>query len=308
MNDFGLEITIKLGVAFCLLVISFVMGVIGTRDALQKGRRIERRLAGGSSFDVEIAPVEMGLLEKFGSHLSLPGAEDITRLRHSLARAGYYAPSAVKSYYAIRFLAIVLPTIGILATMGPLSATIGAHLTFLLILFIVSVGTLAPDMFLRHKRGKRQLACREGFPDMMDLLVASIEAGLGMDAALVRVAQEIGGRHEALKVDLDLMNLELRAGRPRHEAMGNFADRVDLDEARSLGVMLKQAEEMGASMGRALRTFSEEMRLKRMLRAEEKAMALSAKLTVPLILFIFPTLMIMLLMPAVIRVGEHFGS
>ena len=308
MNEFGLEITIKLGVSVVLLVVSFLMAVVGVRGAFQKGRRIEQRLAGGSSFDVEAAPVEMGLLEKFGSHLSLPGPEDITRLRHSLARAGYYAPSAVRVYYAVRFLAIVVPVIGMLVLLGYLTATIGAGQTLFLTLVLVIMGTLGPDMFLRRRQGKRQLACREGFPDMMDLLVASIEAGLGMDAALVRVAQEIGGRHDALKVDLDLMNLELRAGRQRHEAMANFADRVNLEEAKALGVMLKQAEEMGASMGRALRTFSEDMRMKRMLRAEEKAMALSAKLTVPLILFIFPTLMIMLLMPAVIRVGEHFGG
>ena len=308
MNGFGLEITIKLGVAFMLLVVSFLMATLAVRGAVAKGRRIEHRLAGGSSFDVEAAPVEMGLLEKFGSHLSLPGPEDITRMRHSLARAGYYDPSSVKIYYAVRFLCIVVPVLVLLATMGMLSAAIGPRGTVFAMLCVILVGTMAPDMFIRWRQNRRQLECREGFPDMMDLLTASIEAGLGMDAALVRVSQEIGGRHEALKVDLDLMNLELRAGRERHSAMVNFADRVNLEEARALATMIKQAEEMGSSIGRALRTFSDDMRQKRMLRAEEKAMALSAKLTVPLIVFIFPTIMVMLLMPAVIRVMDHFAS
>ena len=103
------------------------------------------------------------------------------------------------------------------------------------------------------------------------------------------------------------MNLELRAGRERHQAMMNFAERIGLEEAKALSVMLRQAEEMGSSIGVALRTFSDDMRTKRMLLAEEKAMALSAKLTVPLIVFIFPTLMIMLLLPAGIRLAETLG-
>jgi tight adherence protein C len=308
MSSLGFEIMIKLGVAFALLAVSFLMAFTAVGGALRHGRRIEERLAGGSSFDVEAAPVEMGLLEKFGSHLSLPGAEDITRLRHKLARAGYYDPSAVRIYYALRLICIVVPVLLLLIFMGHLVFLMGLRLSFFLVAAVMVVGTLGPDMFIRWRQGRRQRLCREGFPDMMDLLVASIEAGLGMDAALVRVAQEVGGRHPDLKVDLDLMNLELRAGRNRHDSMANFADRVDLEEARALGVMVKQAEEMGSSLGAALRTFSEDMRMKRMLRAEEKAMALSAKLTVPLILFIFPTLMIMLMLPAVIRISEEFGT
>jgi len=142
---------------------------------------------------------------------------------------------------------------------------------------------------------------------MMDLMVACIEAGLGMDATLMRVSHELGGRYPALKVNLDIMNLELRAGRNRHEAMVNFAERINLNEAKALATMLRQSEEMGSSLGRALRTFSEEMRTKRMLSAEEKAMALSAKLTIPLILFIFPTIMVMLLLPAGIRIAGAFA-
>ena len=137
---------------------------------------------------------------------------------------------------------------------------------------------------------------------MMDLLVACLEAGLGIDAALSRVSQEIGGRYPVLKLNLEIMNLEIRTGRLRNDAMVNFANRIDLDEAKALAVMLKQAEDMGSSVGAALRVFSEDMKNKRMLLAEEKAMALSAKLTVPLILFIFPTIMVLLMVPAGIRI------
>jgi len=168
---------------------------------------------------------------------------------------------------------------------------------------IAALGMLGPNFFLKRKQSHRTDLCREGFPDMMDLLVACIEAGMGMDAAFLRVGNEIGRRYPPLKINLDLMNLELRAGRSRHEALVNFSDRINLEESRALATMLKQAEEMGSSLGQALRTFSEEMRSKRMLIAEEKAMGLSAKLTVPLMIFIFPTLMVILLLPAGLRLS-----
>ena len=175
-----------------------------------------------------------------------------------------------------------------------------------IVLFCTSIifSLYAPVLVLRWRTGKRRDECRNGFPDMMDLLIACIEAGLGMDAALVRVGHEIGGRYPTLRINLDIMNMELRAGGERNAAMINFAKRVDLEEARSLAVMLKQAEEMGSSVGQTLRTFADEMRMKRMMKAEEKAMALSAKLTVPLILFIFPTIICMVMLPAAIRISK----
>jgi len=175
---------------------------------------------------------------------------------------------------------------------------------FLFAMILGLLGLLAPNFILRKMQAKRTDSCRDGFPDMMDLLVACIEAGMGMDAAFMRVSNEIGHRYPPLKVNLDLMNLELRAGRSRHEALMNFSDRINLDESRALATMLKQAEDMGSSLGQALRTFSEEMRSKRMLVAEEKAMGLSAKLTIPLMIFIFPTLMVILLLPAGLRLGS----
>ena len=308
MTGSGFEIMIKLSVSLGLLAVAFLMALTAVMNAVRHGQRIEERLSGGAGSDISEAPARVGLLEAFGSHLSLPGPEEITRQRAALARAGFYAPGAVKTYYAARLLAIVVPVMAVLVFMGPLTAWLGPPKTLFMIAVLVGIGTLGPDQYVRWRQSRRRQACQEGFPDMMDLLVASIEAGLGMDAALIRVAQELGNRYPDLKIDLDLMNLELRAGRDRQSALVNFAERVDLEEARALGVMIKQAEEMGSSLGKSLRAFSEDMREKRMLRAEEKAMALSAKLTVPLILFIFPTLMVILMLPAVIRVAEQFGA
>ena len=170
------------------------------------------------------------------------------------------------------------------------------------------IGFFLPQMIIRSKQNKRRLQIKSGFPDMMDLLVACIEAGLALNAALVRVSGELGKRYPVLKINLDLLNMELREGRERHEGMKNFANRLDLPEAKALTVMLRQSEEMGSSLGVALRTFSEDMRAKRMLKAEEKAMALSAKLTVPLIVFIFPAIMVTLLLPAGVRLAQALAT
>ena len=296
-------------VALTFLAISIGLMFVAARNAIDHNKQITRRLATSSSVDLEdigIKPKKK-LLSKIGDHLTLPSSDEITRIRAELAKAGYYDETAVKSFYAARVIALFGPQLILMFCWGMIWAKMGPRGTVFISGTIAILGLLLPNMFIRWKQNRRTLRCKEGFPDMMDLMVACIEAGLGLDAALIRVSHELGGRYPALKVNLEIMNLELRAGRERHQAMMNFAERINLEEAKALAVMLKQAEEMGSSIGVALRTFSDDMRSKRMLLAEEKAMALSAKLTVPLIVFIFPTLMIMLLLPAGIRLAETLG-
>ena len=296
-------------IAMSFLAISMVLCFVGIRSALRESQRVERRLAGGARLD-EDADLGIGaksrpkrnLLSQLGAHLTLPDAKEITRLRFSLAQAGYFDRSTVKSFLAVRVICLFGPVAICLALWGVLAAKLGTTPAVAICFTLVGLGLLGPEQFIRFKARKRTEQGRKGFPDMLDLMTACVEAGLGMDAALVRVGHELGGRYPALKQNLDIMNLELRAGRERNEAMLNFADRLNLDEAKALAIMLKQAEEMGSSVGHALRTFSDDMRHRRMMKAEEKAAALSAKLTVPLILFIFPTIMVMLMLPAGIRI------
>lgn len=296
-------------VALGFLAISIGLMFIASRNAFEHSRQMSRRLASGGGGDVGDISTKKNrkLLSKVGDHLTLPSAEEITRIRAELAKAGYYDETAVKSFYAARVISLFGPQLILMVCWGLLWANMGPAKTILVAGVTAIIGLIGPNTFIRWKQKRRTLRCKEGFPDMMDLMVACIEAGLGLDAALIRVSHELGGRYPALKVNLEIMNLELRAGRERHQAMMNFAERIDLEEAKALAVMLKQAEEMGSSIGAALRTFSDDMRSRRMLLAEEKAMALSAKLTVPLIVFIFPTLMIMLLLPAGIRLAVTLG-
>ena len=293
-------------IAFAFLLIALILVGVIIQNSLQRSRKIERRLEGVNG--TQIRGVASGqqagnILTQIGAHLTLPDADKISRIRFLLSQAGYYGANAVKSYLAIRLIILFVPQFINLAGWGLLNYSITPTNVIVIAAALAVAGLFGPDYFLRWKKSRRTDQCRKGFPDMMDLLVASIEAGLGLDAAFIRVGQEIGGRYPALKINLDIMNLELRSGRLRHEAMISFAERIDLEEAKALAVMLKQAEDMGSSIGRALRMFSEDMRSKRMLRAEEKAMALSAKLTVPLIVFIFPTIMVLILVPVGIRIS-----
>ena len=295
--------TLVFSIAFMGLALTLLFFAI--RTAFIEQAQISRRLSSGVGAPPS-GKNETHFLSKLSTYFTLPSAEEISRIRYLLSQAGYFSPNAVNVFYVIRIIAIIAPQFILLLCWGAL-ATKFSNMHILLMASVLGlIGMMGPTFFINWKKKKRTLICKEGFPDMMDLLLACIEAGLGLDAAMARVANELERRYPPLKIALDLMNLELRAGRDRHTAMMNFANRIDLDEAQALAVMLKQSEEMGSSMGDALRTFSEEMRAKRMLLAEERALALSAKLTVPLIVFIFPTIMVILLLPAGIRLGGAF--
>ena len=292
-------------IASTFLVISLSLMVFAIRQAFEQNRKISRRLVSNNMLDssgLNQSISKQTFLTKIGNHLTLPSASEITRLRFQLAQAGYYSPDAIKNFIAAKMICLLAPQFVVLIAWNLIYSKVGMGWTLMIAITLAVLGILAPTYFLRWKKDRRTEQCRKGFPDMMDLLVACLESGLGLDAALVRVSEEIKGRYPVLHTNLDIMNLEIRTGRLRHDAMMNFANRINLDAAKALTLMLKQAEDMGSSIGAALRVFSEDMRAKRMLTAEEKAMALSAKLTVPLILFIFPTIMVLLLVPAGIRI------
>lgn len=297
------NLVISLSLIFTIL--AFILIFLAVREAWQDHRLIKKRLKGNWS-DKNTGTIlrTNKAFDNFANHLTLPDEEEISKIRARLARAGFYGTSSVKYYYAIRILAIVVPLLIFLTSWGFFQIQLEPARIALICVGLILGGLMAPTFFVGWRENAQTQVNRNGFPDMMDLLVACIEAGLGMNAALLRVADEIGGRYPPLKINLDLLNLELRAGRERNQGMMNFANRVNLEEAKALAVMIRQSEEMGSSLGKSLRSFSDEMRNKRKMRAEEKAMALPAKMTVPLILFIFPAIIAMLMTPAAIRVME----
>lgn len=229
-------------------------------------------------------------------------SEQQSAIRFRLLRARYTHKHAVSVYFAARFVCLVLMQVLFFFSLPFLeSFGLTGMFPFVLAGLFAMVGLMLPGMMVDRRIKTAEQECSDGFPDMMDLLVACVEAGLSLDAAVLRVADELEHRHRELSLNLKTLALEMRAGRARKAAWRSFADRIGLEEAGSLATMLRQSEEMGTSLGETLRIFSRNMRQRRMLIAEEKAMALPAQMTVPLILFVFPVLLGVLIVPAIIR-------
>lgn len=168
------------------------------------------------------------------------------------------------------------------------------------------IGFLGPDWFVQHKLEQRQLLVIEGFPDALDMLVVCVEAGLSLDAAVQRVSREMKTPHPALAEEMQLVSLELRAGKSRDDALKGLADRTGVHDINALVSILIQAEHFGTSIASSLREHADDMRLVRIQRAREKAAKLPVKLIFPVVLFIFPALFLVILGPAVVRIFKGF--
>jgi tight adherence protein C len=249
----------------------------------------------------------MGAVRRLGQQSAVRDPAKVSALRTKLMQAGYFNREAPVVFLGVKAAAMAAATVGVLLLLPMLFNGKGGMGGIALAGGLSAVAMLGPEQVLKARRQGREREYSDGFPDLLDLLVASVEAGLSLDAAVTRVTDELERRYPNLTIHLRMLVLELRAGRARKEAWGSFADRLGIEDARSLATMLRQAEEMGTSLGETLSIFSQDMRQKRMLRAEEKALALSAKLTVPLILFIFPCLLGALILPAAVRLMHVFG-
>jgi tight adherence protein C len=162
-------------------------------------------------------------------------------------------------------------------------------------------GYLAPTLYVDRRIAARRDQHRAGFPDFMDLLVVCTDSGLSMEAALERVGRELGDSYPSLCANIHMANLEIRAGRSMADALEHLGDRLALDEARSFATLIQQSIELGSSVTEALRIYSDDMRHKRLSRAEEKAYSLPAKLAVPMMACIFPVLFVVILLPVFVR-------
>jgi tight adherence protein C len=164
------------------------------------------------------------------------------------------------------------------------------------------LGYLLPDFWLTWRVRARQRRLRRALPDALDLLVICVEAGLGLDQALMKVAQELRITHRELSEDLQLVNLEMRVGKSRIEALHELGRRTGLDDIKSLVAMLVQTERFGTSIAQSLRVYSDDMRIKRRQRAEEMSAKTTVKMVPPLVFFIFPALLVVILGPAIITI------
>jgi len=223
------------------------------------------------------------------------------KLRRDLLRAGYFRSYAVNYYVLARLGAVVVLPIVTYASVELLRPDAPAILKIALVLIVALTAVAAPDAYLARRQRQLALRYRQIFPDMLDLLVICIAAGLSLEAAFERVRGEIFKQSHELGNNLEMMGAEMRAGRSTIEALESLADRLGLDEAASFNTMLRQSLELGSDIGEALRIFSEDMRDRRLLRAEEAANKLSVKMILPLGLFIFPVVLLVVMLPVVIK-------
>jgi tight adherence protein C len=230
--------------------------------------------------------------------LSLPeeGWEE-SPVRIRFINAGWRKSTAPALFYAAKTgLTLLFPILMYLLLRH------GDHKLFFWMVAAAAIGYYLPDMWLKHCLKERQREVFETFPDALDLMTVCVEAGLAMDAALARVAQEIGMKSEILAEELQLVTLELRAGSTKDKALRNLALRTGVEDVDALVTLLIQAERFGTSIAASLRVQSEQLRTKRRQRAEETAAKIALKLLFPLIFFIFPALMVVLMGPAILQI------
>jgi len=230
--------------------------------------------------------------------LSLPedGWEE-SPIRIRFINAGWRKSTAPALFYAAKTgLTVLFPLLAYLLLRH------GEHELFLWLVTAAATGYYLPDFWLKHCLQERQREIFETFPDALDLMTVCVEAGLAMDAALARVAQEIGMKSEILAEELQLVTLELRAGSAKDKALRNLALRTGVEDVDALVTLLIQAERFGTSIAASLRVQSDQLRTKRRQRAEETAAKIALKLLFPLIFFIFPSLLVVLMGPALLQI------
>jgi tight adherence protein C len=218
-------------------------------------------------------------------------------LSYRLSLAGYRKPEDADTFLNLKLLA---PVVGIL-----LATFAGGNFLLYSILLAVA-GFFVPDMWLFSAISRRKAKIGRALPDAMDLLVICMEAGLGIDQAVIRIASEMNVIHPELSQELIIIGREQRAGKPRLDAWRSMADRVDLDTVRQFVAMLVQTERLGTPIARALGTFADGLRTKRLMLAEEQAAKTTVKLIFPLAIFIFPALFVVLLGPGVLTIMKTF--
>lgn len=288
-----------------LLTVFGGVGLVRARDPIQ------RRLANGTSTETSAVggyvPLHeagdgKGSLKRLEKYWTPQNDSDRSQVRERLFRAGYRRPSAVRTYYAIRtvFGLIVPITVGFIFPL--ISRDIDTKTVILLTGILIAVGFYLPMLWVMRQAERRQVAVRDGFPDALDMLLVCVEAGLGLDAALDRVAREIAPGHPIVAEELTLCGLELRAGKGRLEVLRDFAKRIAIDDIRAFVAVLTQSDQYGTSMAQAIRVYSAEMRDKRFIRAEEKANKLPTKLALGAILFTLPPVFMIMISPALVSV------
>jgi tight adherence protein C len=246
------------------------------------------------------------VIGQLGEQMVRRGGLDMDGWSKRLVQAGYWNPEAPRIFFGVRVVLTVGMVVLGLAAGAFLKLRLGP--TLVLAPFLGGLAWIVPSWYVLQRRAKRRAEIQLALADALDLLVACVEAGIGLNQALNRVAEEIRNISEALSAELVLVNLEIRAGTARDQALRNFAERTAVEDIAALVTTLVQTERFGTSVGRALRVQAETLRQKRRQRAEEAAAKTTIKLVFPLVFFVFPALFVVILGPAAIQILQALAD
>lgn len=288
--------------SFLFLLLLSVISAYGYRYYVRPGRIYDR--VGGATDSavatetVKTRDVVVRVFEQIGEQVPLAPA-DQTATKRELVKAGFRSDGAIRIFFGIKIIFCVL--VFLFALTVHRRVTVNPVLRIVFLVAATALGYYAPGFYLENQVKKRQSKLRMSLPDALDMMVVSVEAGLGLDQALQYVARETEETHPELSDELGLVGLEMRAGKRRSEALRNLAERTGEAELRKLVAILVQTDRFGTSMGEALRTHSDFMRLRRKQEAEERAAKVGVKLVFPIFLFILPSMMIVSAGPAMLN-------
>jgi tight adherence protein C len=294
--------------AFLFLLLMAVISVYGYRAYVRPSRIYDRvggiteTVAESETVSVKPRDVVVRVFEQIGEQIPL-APNDQTVTKRDLVMAGFRSDGAIRIFFGIKVMFCLV--------MFLFALMLHRHVTdnpILRIVFLVAAtggGYYAPGFYLESLVKKRQEKLRLSLPDALDMMVVSVEAGLGLDQALQYVSREIEVNHPELSDELGLVGLEMRAGKRRSEALRNLADRTGEAELRKLVAILVQTDRFGTSMGESLRTHSDFMRMRRKQEAEERAAKVGVKLVFPIFLFILPSMMIVAAGPAMLSLFQN---
>jgi tight adherence protein C len=301
------EMTVMLGAFALVATMATMAGLLVTG----RGRKLDARidsLAGKERPEEKaesVGQLVRTTLPKMGKVMVPENEAERTKLRARLVHAGLYHRQAMHIFLGVKlFLLGAATVIGIGLTTTRFLPTTQA-LPIAMVLFVV--GMIGPSFWLDRRKKSRQMTLRRGLPDALDVLSICLEGGLGLQAGMKRVADELASAHPMLGAELKIVDREIQLGRGPGEALQHFAQRTDLEEALSLASVVGQSERFGASLVKSIRSHSETLRVKRRQQAEEKAQKASTLILLPTLLLIFPAMFVILLAPAVYNILDMFS-
>lgn len=304
--------------AVALTVLTVILGVIAVAEFLpQRDRAITRKLS-----ELEEIASQRTIAQKrrrqtkreqlevwvqnLGEQVS-PDEASVSKTRRRLITAGFRDPKAVPLFYGFRVIVPIAAVFFYVLLIAPALEISGFRYMFWMVI-AGAFGYLMTNGFLSRRVRLRQKELQKALPDTLDMLVVCVEAGLGLNQAMARVSEEVEHISPVMSEELQIMNLEIRAGTPREEALRNLGIRTDVKDIKGLVSMLIQTDRFGTSIAQALRVHSDDLRMKRRQRAEEAAAKTTIKLVIPLAVFVFPAMFVVILGPAILTILDTFSS